>query len=32
MSKWLTQEWLDETRKMSEGQPSARVPPHACNT
>jgi putative sterol carrier protein len=21
MSKWLTQEWLDETRKMSEGQP-----------
>jgi len=21
MSKWLTQEWLDETRKMSESQP-----------
>ena len=21
MSKWLTQEWLDETRKMAEGQP-----------
>ena len=21
MSKWLTQDWLDETRKMSEGQP-----------
>ena len=21
MPKWLTQEWLDETRKMSEGQP-----------
>jgi putative sterol carrier protein len=21
MSKWLSQEWLDETRKMSEGQP-----------
>lgn len=21
MSKWLSQEWLDETRKMAEGQP-----------
>ena len=21
MSKWLTQEWLDETKKMAEGQP-----------
>jgi putative sterol carrier protein len=21
MAKWLTQEWLDETRKMAEGQP-----------
>jgi len=21
MSKWLTQDWLDETRKMAEGQP-----------
>ncbi len=21
MSKWLTQEWLDETRQMAEGQP-----------
>ena len=21
MSKWLTQDWLDETKKMSEGQP-----------
>jgi putative sterol carrier protein len=21
MSKWLTQEWLDETRKMADGQP-----------
>ncbi len=21
MSRWLTQEWLDETRKMAEGQP-----------
>jgi len=22
MSKWLSQEWLDETRKMAEGQPA----------
>ena len=32
MSKWLTQEWLDETRKMSEGQPERQVQPPGCST
>ena len=32
MAKWLTQEWLDEGKKLAEGQPERPGPPPGCST